>query len=821
MATIHRSRLGAGVLLAVIGGAGGCGGGGANGDVSAGGLVTIVTPAIPTGTTGVSYTSQIEATFVHPPGVFLLTGGAMPPGLLLDQESGMVSGFPRQTGHYHFEVGARDGADPSLPNGRDANFAEDRKSFDVVIDLGPPNILPQIPPAAQYRSSYGYQIDVAGGTKPYTFAKTGGNLPNGLAVLPTGLLASFPTSAGLSPYVFQVTVTDANGLTDTDTLSVDVVVLPLIILTSTFPEAAQNFAYDQLLVLASAGAGAPIVWSQTAPVAGETLLSSIGMEITNDGHLRNAAGPPGPTAAGTFLFTLDVQDEALQHATRQYSLKVNPGPVLASISPNRSTAVGPFQVNGANFQPGAKLFFKPGATQVTVNPTFVSASALTFPTAPVSAAFAGAITVRVQNPDGGTYDLPNAFLYPFANLSFGTKGFIPSPVSSTGLDCADISGDGLAEIIHCGANGYVSNSYSSGATSTAGGLRYYKNNGGLSFTETILDSGNFYDCKFVDLNVDGKLDVIALGASQIKTWLNSGGGVLAAGPTTTLPGINGSPYPAALAMGFLNSDLVPDLAFGVATYPNANGQAHTMKGDGFGAFTLLTSSITNITTMNGVLTLTLIDINADGRMDVVAGNAFTDGTGAYFRTNSTNSDGTQAATWSASINAPSAYSNTLGIEKGNVFGDGRPAIVCLRSQDATDGGQKHVILFSGAGLATAQTLTAPSGLVKCVGFADFDLDGKADFAVTYNTSGIQIYRASTLLGVQALDATVGSPAISSARTGRVATGDLDGDGRTDVLAATSYWATDYQPYLYSGSYSLSLVGNGNGMGIVFYLNSSN
>ena len=93
----------------------------------------------------------------------------------------------------------------SLPPGRDATYAEDRKSFNVSIALGPPHILPQQPTPAQYRASYGYQIDVAGGTAPYTFAQTGGTLPAGLTVSPTGFLGSFPSPivAQPTPYLFD------------------------------------------------------------------------------------------------------------------------------------------------------------------------------------------------------------------------------------------------------------------------------------------------------------------------------------------------------------------------------------------------------------------------------------------------------------------------------------------------------------------------------------------------------------------------------------------------------------------------------------------
>src|SRR5262245_47698876 len=197
---------------AICAGCGGSGGSAGSGNTA---RVTMTTDSIPNGTTGVAYTADLEGFVPHAPGVFYVTGGALPPGLALDRDTGAVTGYPRQVGSFHVEFGVRDGVDTSLPPGRDATFAEDRKDFDVTIALGPPHVLPQQPPPAQYRASYGYQIDVAGGTAPYAFAMTGGTLPAGMSVSATGFLGSFPTSVQPTPFQFQVTVTDAHGLTDT------------------------------------------------------------------------------------------------------------------------------------------------------------------------------------------------------------------------------------------------------------------------------------------------------------------------------------------------------------------------------------------------------------------------------------------------------------------------------------------------------------------------------------------------------------------------------------------------------------------------------
>src|SRR5262245_60833112 len=146
------------ISLASCGG----GGGGAGGAASAQ-LVVFTTQTVPPATSGVPYSAVVEAEFPHPPGQYQLTAGTIPPGVKFDQVTGVLQGYPNQVGIFHFEIAARDGADETslgglLPDGRDANFAETRKAFTVPVALGPPNLLPQILPAATYRGSYGYQL---------------------------------------------------------------------------------------------------------------------------------------------------------------------------------------------------------------------------------------------------------------------------------------------------------------------------------------------------------------------------------------------------------------------------------------------------------------------------------------------------------------------------------------------------------------------------------------------------------------------------------------------------------------------------------------
>jgi hypothetical protein len=802
----------------------GCGG--TSGSPGSGNSATVLmtTASIPDGTTGVAYTAQLEGFVPHDPGVFYVTGGALPPGLKLDPNTGVVAGFPRQVGGFHIEFAMRDGVDASLPPGRDATFAEDRKSFNVRMALGPPHILPQTPPPAQYRASYGYQIDVAGGTAPYTFAQTGGTLPAGLSVTSSGFIGSFPTAVQATPYQFQVTVTDAQGLTDTATLSLQVIVLPLILFTSNpIPQAALGFPYDLTLALASGGGGPPYTWTQAPVGPGETNLASIGMQITTNGHLSGISG--GPTALGTYTFTIQVTDEPLQLATRQLTLTVNPGPVLTGISPSRSSTPGPYTVTGLNFQPGATLIFKPGPTQTTVNPTFVSATTLTISgTIPVPGA--GSVPVMVRNPDGGNFTKPAAYLFPATNLAFGTKGFVTSTLSSTGLDLADVNGDAFADIVHAGTSGQTV--FSGSVSSTNAGLIFHKNAALATpaFSTVTLDGASCYDCKFADVNLDGKQDVVGLFASSIKVFLGDGTGGFGAAITSFLP--SGFSWPSEMWIERYNSDVIPDIAFSVSNWPtaNLNGRVYTMLGTGTGSFNSADSAISSLPITYGVISLAAGDSDGDGRAEVIAGVGMGDYINstpcAYSATSSTGFF-TGWAVRGPLMNGNGInpyYASSTGITAGDFLGIGSKQVMVFTS-GSTYSVYQVTHLFSGAGYNTATKWPSTATRAKCCTAFDGDFDPKMECAVTTTPSQVQVYRGSTATIVATLDAAAGTPTITTPQVGRVAAGDVNGDGLPDLVATTSYWQTNGMAANYGSSYSMANTGNGGQLGLVYWLNSSN
>jgi hypothetical protein len=854
------AAIAAAALSMVLAGCGGGGGGSPGSNNPA--LVHLLTNSVPDGTTGVFYDATFQADFPNPPGVFYVVAGTLPPGSKLDKHTGQLSGYLRQVGTFNFSIGARDGSDPGIPGNRDPSFGEDRKDYTVTVALGPPNLLPQAIPAAQFNSSYGYQLDVAGGTAPYSFALTGGALPNGITVSSTGFLGNFAAQGGAAPFDFTVTVTDANGLTDTENFQIQVVTLPLIILTSDpIPQGAMNFPYFLQLQLASSGGGAPITWSQNPPAAGETDLTTIGMEITPGGALQNQPAFPGPTAIGTFTFTAKVVDFAAQVATRTYHLTINPGPVLNSITPNRSTTPGPYTASGLNFQPGAKLIFKPGPNQVIVTPVFVSSTTLTFNATPATpAGGGGAVPVQVLNPDNGSFTKPAAFIFAASNIIFSTTASFPTPqtsLSSTGLDTGDVNKDGFADFVHCGSN-------SAGwgnATGTNRGVDLMLNNpaatGGTfnvaapAFTRVQLSTtDDWYGVRLADVDSDGDLDVVAIGrvggSNVVRAWINPYPAAFTAAASfqTTTLNYQGTYTTKVndMSMGKITGpDVLPDLAYAMqdgfhssfngSTFVYTGGSVATMKGNGTGTFSgidIRNAIVDNLGSGGGVTTG---QFNGDTQADTVVSDglggadAWWSGRGTQGQSGlflpSSSSTGFFAGLTPLARSTGAGVVEHIGATSGDVNGDGRDDLV-IPAHTILSGGTAGLYAYSGSSggtftqLAVTNPATVPAWRYPCVFDADFDVP--LDIAVTSSGGRIDFFHGRTGTTGPQWKQTV-TITTNAPNLGRIAAGDFDADGRPDVVVCTSFLSDFNNPF--GAMAAPTTRGLGGVQGVFILLNNSN
>jgi large repetitive protein len=268
--------------------------------VNAGPSLTFAAP--PAGEAGVAYSDQLTATGGTGTLTWSVSSGTLPPGLTLNSSTGLLSGTPTASGSYAFTVKVTDA------------FGASATQATTLTVVAAPSLANPAPPAGQAAVAYSDALAVNGGTGPFTWTVSGGSLPSGLSLnSAAGLISGTPTTAGLS--TFTVRVTDANGKTATQTLSMTVTVGPLVI------SAAANAS--------TAAQGGSLGYTVTITNTGSTAYSGVSYSIPlasllDDGTYNNDAAATSGTvtlAGQTLTWTGDLAAGAAAALT--FSTSVN------------------------------------------------------------------------------------------------------------------------------------------------------------------------------------------------------------------------------------------------------------------------------------------------------------------------------------------------------------------------------------------------------------------------------------------------------------------------------------------------------------------
>jgi hypothetical protein len=134
------------------------------------------------------YTTYLTAVGGFYPYTWTITSGSLPPGLTLGSAGGFIVGTPTQMGSYSFVLQVSDSASPP---------AVASQSYTMNVTPTPVSILGNPLSPAPVNIPYHSQIPISGGTPPYSFSISSGNLPGGLTLDPsTGYLDGTPTQVG-------------------------------------------------------------------------------------------------------------------------------------------------------------------------------------------------------------------------------------------------------------------------------------------------------------------------------------------------------------------------------------------------------------------------------------------------------------------------------------------------------------------------------------------------------------------------------------------------------------------------------------------------
>jgi hypothetical protein len=208
----------------------------------------------------------------------------------------------------------------------------------IQIEQGPLVIVIETPPEGMATVGYSFCFHASGGTKPYTWALTGGSLPAGLSLSLGGHVTGTPTAEGGSTAV--LTATDADGNTDTEAFGFVVLPLPSKGITeveSTDGSITVTNGTGPIVDLATAGGGSALEY--VAYNEDPTwIFGSLGgfqtYETTPDLDI------------GTWLLTMQANYLLYGLPPDAGTIRVVPGTATATfIGPTQATGGGAFSVN--------------------------------------------------------------------------------------------------------------------------------------------------------------------------------------------------------------------------------------------------------------------------------------------------------------------------------------------------------------------------------------------------------------------------------------------------------------------------------------------
>ncbi|MEI6508716.1 MAG: FG-GAP-like repeat-containing protein, partial [Bacteroidota bacterium] len=458
-----------------------------------------------------------------------------------------------------------------------------------------------------------------------------------------------------------------------------------------------------------------------------------------------------------------------------------PSPVISSFSPISGSVGSSVTLTGYNFSAipaNNTVYF--GGVKATV--TAASTISLTV-TVPTGATYSP-ITVYVNNLMDQSI-IPFNVIFPggagISSSSFQTKVDFAAGTNPVGSALADLDGDGKMDIVVTNGSSNTISVYRniSLAGSITSGSFAAKVDFATGTVPSIIVVG--------DLDGDGKLDLAVSNnsASTISIFRNtSTSGSITTSSFAAKVDFSVGSNPRGIALNDIDGDGKLDIAVGnntgntVSVLYNTSTSGSITSGSFAAQLTFSSSSPNDIV---------FSDIDGDGKAEMLVANGASNITSVYLNTASrgsiTSSSFATAATYTTG-------SFAQGVATGDIDGDGKQDMVIVNSSSNTVSLFRNTSTLGSLGFAAKvdfTTGTTPSS----VKLGDLDGDNKVDLIIPNNSSStISVFRNTATSGTISsgslaakVDFSVGSyPAL-------VSVGDIDGDGRMDMVSPNNASAT--------------------------------
>ncbi len=383
----------------------------------------------------------------------------------------------------------------------------------------------------------------------------------------------------------------------------------------------------------------------------------------------------------------------------------------------------------------------------------------------------GTVSVLLGNGDG-TFQPP---------VSYDTGG-----TDATSVVVSDINGDGKSDLVVANLCSGVANIQCFNSPQ-AGGVAVLFGNGDGTFEPAVSYSSGGYFARSVmvaDLNGDRKPDIVVTNScSQVVNFECSGPGVVG----VLLATQNGSFRPVmrynsggvdavSIAIADVNGDQIPDLI--VANSGSNGGQfkegsVGVLLGSGNGNFQAAANYAAG---GYGAVSVAVADVNLDGNPDLIVGQTCEDsicllgGTVGILLGNGTGSFG-------SAVNYGVGGGNVESLIVADLTGDGKPDVI------AANGGSGDVGVLMGNGDGTFQNAVAysPGGQYAfTLAAADVNGDGKLDLMVLYECDDCTDGTVAVLLG-EGNGTFYAAPGYSVPSVDSIVAVDVNGDGKLDLV----------------------------------------